>query len=259
MRHLMRKGVLLALEDVGSGEPAVLCLHGNSCNREFFRPQIDYFKNSRRVVALDFRGHGQSDAPRQKYTFASLADDCAWVCHRLGLKQVVVVGHSMGGAVAAEMINANPRLVRAVVLLDSTLLPDRLELKKNLPPLIGKLTGNDHLQGLREFVAPLFAPGDSSELRRWVWQQMSSTPAHVTLSLFEEFLNWRDQATRQITQPLVYVAGFRWRTEPGALLRACPQVRTVQIEESGHFLTLSATAKINALLQWFLDRVAERI
>lgn len=256
MRYLLRDGVQLACEDVGSGEPALLCIHGNSCNHKFFRPQIEEFQTSRRVVALDLRGHGLSDAPHGPYTFAGLADDCAWVCKELGLEQVVVLGHSMGGAVAAEMTKAHPGLVRAVALLDSTLLPDPPLLKKVLPPLIRELASKDHLQGLRDFVDPLFAPGDSQELRKWVWQEMSRTPGHVTLALFEEFLNWRDQVTMHITQPFLYVAGFRWRVDTHALKHACPQVKTTQIKESGHFLTLSATEKVNALLREFLERVA---
>jgi pimeloyl-ACP methyl ester carboxylesterase len=258
MRYLLRDGVQLACEDVGSGGPALLCIHGNSCNHKFFRSQIDEFQTSRRVVALDLRGHGLSDAPREPYTFAGLADDCVWVCKELGLEQVVVLGHSMGGAVAAEMIKAHPGLVRAVALLDSTLLPDPPLLKKVLPPLITELASKDHLQGLRDFVDPLFAPGDSHELREWVWQEMSRTPGHVTLALFEEFLNWRDQVTMHITQPFLYVAGFHWRVDSGALARACPQVRTTQIEESGHFLTLSATDKINELLHEFLKQAAHK-
>lgn len=258
MRYLLREGVQLACEDAGSGRPALLCLHGNSCNHKFFHPQIQEFQASHRVVALDMRGHGLSDAPRGSYTFAGMADDCAWVCKELGLEQVVVLGHSMGGAVAAEMIRAQPDLVQAVALLDSTLLPDPPLLKKVLPPLISELASKDHLQGLRDFVDPLFAPSDSRELRHWVWQEMSRTAGHVTLALFEEFLNWRDKATPHITQPFLYVAGFRWRVNQGSLAKVCPQVRTTQIKESGHFLTLSATDRINALLREFLQQLGQK-
>jgi pimeloyl-ACP methyl ester carboxylesterase len=255
MRYLLRDGVQLACEDYGSGDPALLCLHGNSCNRYFFRPQIERFKTSRRVVALDFRGHGQSDAPRGGYTFEDLADDCAWVCGRLGLRQVVVLGHSMGGAVAAELVRANPGLVRAVALLDSTLLPDITALQKVLPPLISELASREHLKGLRGFVESLFAPGDSPELREWIWQEMSRTPPHVTTALFKEFLNWRDRATPCITQPFLYVASFHWRLDANALKHTCPQVKTAQVEESGHFLTLSAAEEVNHFLREFLDQL----
>lgn len=256
MRFLLRDGVQLAFEDAGAGEPVLLCIHGNSCNHEFFRPQIEHFKKTRRVVALDLRGHGLSDAPRGAYAFAALADDCAWVCRELGLTRVAVLGHSMGGAVAAEMIKGHPGLARAVALLDSTLLPDPATLQKVLPPLIGDLEGRDHVQGMREFVEPLFAPGDSAEVREWVWREMSRTPAHVTNALFEEFLNWRDRATPHIFQPFLYVASFHWRTDPVALAKACSQVQTAQIKESGHFLTLSAADRINGMMDEFLERVA---
>ena len=255
MPYLIRDGVRLAYDDVGAGGPALLCLHGNSCNREFFRPQIEYFKASLWVVALDLRGHGQSDAPRQNYSPPALADDCAWVCSELGLEQVVAVGHSIAGSVAAELVKAHPDLVRAVVALDSTLMPDLAVLRRAFPPVMQKLKQPDYLNGLRDFVDPFFAPGDSHEVREWVWQQMSRTPAHVILSLFEEFMNWRDLATPRITQPFLYVAGFHWRTDAGELARVCPQVKTVQVKESGHFLTLTAAEKVNGLLQDFLTNL----
>jgi pimeloyl-ACP methyl ester carboxylesterase len=255
MPFLVRDGVKLAYEDVGSGGPALLFLHRNSCNHQFFRPQIDRFGSSRRVVALDLRGHGQSDAPRSPYTFAGLADDCAWLCGQLGLKQIVVVGHSMGGAVAAELVKAQPGLVRAMVALDSTLMPDPVLLQKALPPLIQTLAGAGHMQGMRDFVEPLFAPGDSREVREWVWREMTRTPGHVTLSLFQEFMAWRDSATPRITQPFLYVAGFRWRSDAKKLARACPQVVTQRVKESGHFLTLTATDKVNEFLGSLLEQI----
>lgn len=255
MAYLERGKVRLAYEEAGSGGPTLLMLHGNSCSSRFFHPQLEFFQDACRVLALDFRGHGQSDAPQEDYTFAGLADDCLWICRELGLGQVVIVAHSMGGAVAAEMVQAQPGLVKAVAALDCTFLPDPAHLRQVLPPLIKSLQGPESMDGLRAFVEPLFAPQDSPQLREWVWRRMSRTPPWVTLSLLKEFLGWRDQSTSYITQPFLYVASFKWRTDRHELRRACPQVKITQIKESGHFLTLSAADQINSLLAEFLGSI----
>jgi len=56
------------------------------------RPQIAHFGQTRRVVAVDLRGHGASDAPEQEYIMAGFADDIAWQCAQLGLQKPMVIG-----------------------------------------------------------------------------------------------------------------------------------------------------------------------
>ena len=74
-------------------------------------PQFDYFGRTHRVVAVDLRGHGASDKPMQEYTVAGFADDLAWLCDQLGVVKPVVVGHSMGGNVAFELVRSEERRV----------------------------------------------------------------------------------------------------------------------------------------------------
>ena len=123
MVTLTREGTRLAYEDAGEGEPALVLVHGVACHRAFMEPQAEFLRRSHRVIAVDLRGHGKSDAPRQRYTIAALAEDVGWMCERLDLAPVVVVGHSLGGLVALELAAARPDLVRAAVLIDSVLLP----------------------------------------------------------------------------------------------------------------------------------------
>jgi pimeloyl-ACP methyl ester carboxylesterase len=58
---------------------------GIACNRAFPAPLARFLKASHWVVAVDLRGHGDSDAPRQRYTIGTLADDVAWMCERLDI------------------------------------------------------------------------------------------------------------------------------------------------------------------------------
>ena len=76
-----------------------------------------------RVVSVDLRGHGQSGKPQQSYTLAAFADDLAWICNELGLDRPVIVGHSMGGAIALELAARGLEWLRGIVLLDTAVLP----------------------------------------------------------------------------------------------------------------------------------------
>jgi len=75
MQQLNRDGVILAYEEAGSGAPPFLLVHGFGGNHTNLAPQFEYFRCSHRVVAVDRRGHGQSDKPEQAYTIPAFAPD----------------------------------------------------------------------------------------------------------------------------------------------------------------------------------------
>jgi pimeloyl-ACP methyl ester carboxylesterase len=85
---LKRDGVRLAYFEAGAAHvrmPPLIMVNGWTGDHRIFTPQIDHFAKSRRVVAIDLRGHGASDAPKQEYTMAGFADDIAWQSAELGL------------------------------------------------------------------------------------------------------------------------------------------------------------------------------
>src|SRR5258707_15826215 len=113
-----------------------------------FTPQIAHFGQTRRVVAVDLRGHGASDAPDQEYTIAGFADDIAWQCAQLGLQKPVVIGHSFGGAVVLELCGRYPELASGMVMIDSiVMVPAGLRDSPDLQRLLDGIGGPDHRAG----------------------------------------------------------------------------------------------------------------
>ena len=80
-------------------------------------------REGHRVVAVDLRGHGQSDKPHETYTMQLFADDLAFLREELGLERPVVIGHSMGGVVAFAFAASHPKLPSAIVTIDAGLAP----------------------------------------------------------------------------------------------------------------------------------------
>jgi len=97
MRFLKRADVRLAFEDNNAALPPMLLVHGCGLDHHSLTKIADFFSKSYRVISVDLRGHGRSDAPYQEYTVPAFADDLAWLCAELTLPKVCVVGHSMGG------------------------------------------------------------------------------------------------------------------------------------------------------------------
>jgi pimeloyl-ACP methyl ester carboxylesterase len=95
-------GVEIAYEVHGSGEPALVFVHGWGCDRAYWKNQIDRFSKNHAVVALDLAGHGQSGRNRESWTISAFGEDVAAVVRELGFRKVILVGHSMGGDVILE-------------------------------------------------------------------------------------------------------------------------------------------------------------
>jgi pimeloyl-ACP methyl ester carboxylesterase len=95
-------GVRIAYEVHGHGSPALVFVHGWSCNRSFWAGQIEPFSKQFEVVGVDRAGHGDSGRNRAKWTIPSYSEDVAAVVKKLNLKKVILIGHSMGGDVIPE-------------------------------------------------------------------------------------------------------------------------------------------------------------
>ena len=129
-RRVEANGLDLHYLDYGTaGRPPMLCLHGGAVTAHWFDFVAPGFTADYHVRALDQRGHGDSArAEPPDYRYASYASDLDEVIRKLGLRDVVLVGHSMGGLVSLLYAATYPGVARAIVVIDSTLraAPERV-------------------------------------------------------------------------------------------------------------------------------------
>jgi pimeloyl-ACP methyl ester carboxylesterase len=109
-------GLVISCQVSGScGAPAMVLLHALGEQAATWDEVAARFARRFRVVALDLRGHGASGWPG-KYSFELMRDDVIGVLDDRGLRDIVLVGHSMGGTVAYLLAQAQPsRIARLVV------------------------------------------------------------------------------------------------------------------------------------------------
>ena len=112
-------GVRLHYVEAGTGEPVVM-LHGLNASTYSFRYAIPELAQSYRAVALDLKGFGYSERPRDSdYSLTAQADLVASAMNRLNIERAAVVGHSMGGDVAMRLALRHPQRVSRLVLVSS--------------------------------------------------------------------------------------------------------------------------------------------
>src|SRR5690349_302264 len=99
-----KDGTLLYHRDWGEGPP-ILFAASWACSGEMWAYQVAHFADAGfRCISFDRRGHGRSDVPAGGYDMDTFADDMASVIEALDLKDVVLVGHSQGGAEVAHYL-----------------------------------------------------------------------------------------------------------------------------------------------------------
>ncbi|HQO83876.1 MAG TPA: alpha/beta hydrolase, partial [Synergistales bacterium] len=87
-------GVPISFEVHGDGEPALVFVHGWSCDARYWSAQTPLFSLKHRVIILDLAGHGHSGMGRSKYTMGSFGEDVRAVVEATDTKKAILVGHS---------------------------------------------------------------------------------------------------------------------------------------------------------------------
>jgi pimeloyl-ACP methyl ester carboxylesterase len=108
----------LHVDDGGKGGLPVVFVHSFAGSSGHWSAQLAHLRATRRAVAFDLRGHGQSDPPKSgSYAVSAMAEDIAAVVDGLDLKRFVLVGHSMGGSASVAYAGTHPDRVASLVLV----------------------------------------------------------------------------------------------------------------------------------------------
>jgi 3-oxoadipate enol-lactonase len=121
-------GITLAYDDRGAGSPLVF-LHAFPLNRTMWTPQELALSSQFRIITVDLRGHGESDAPLWRYTLDQTADDVLALMDVLSVRQAVLVGLSMGGYILFAFYRRYAERVKGLVLADTRAQADTAEVK----------------------------------------------------------------------------------------------------------------------------------
>jgi len=264
---LNRDGVRLAHFDVGPEapqSPPLVLVNGWTGDHGIFTPQIAHFGKNRRVVAVDLRGHGASDAPEQEYTMAGFADDIAWQCAQLGLKKPVVIGHSFGGALALELCGRYPELASGMVMIDSIVMaPQALRDSPELQRLLEGIGGPNYREVSRANAWEIGCDFDDSARRKMIYDTYvlppcDKIPQQAAFSTIKNYaLNYDPTPAAEACKiPMAYISAdvpmVTMARDLDRLKQICPQMVFGQTLLAGHFNTIEVADQVNAMLDRFL-------
>lgn len=243
-------GVEIHYEVAGAGEPALVFVHGWSCDRTYWRTQVDYFATSHRVVAIDLSGHGESSLGREDWTMAAFGADVRAVVEALDLPRVVLIGHSMGGPVITEAARLMPERVAALLPIDTfhdVDLPMPADLRDQM---LGSMRA-DFAAATQGFVQQfMFVPGTDSVLVERIARDMAAALPAVAVSAMENLLDYDEGAAlAAVSAPVRLINADLFPTDLEAARQHNARVGLTVMPGVGHFLMMEDPDEFNRLLE----------
>ena len=247
-------GTRIAYHEVGSGDPAIIFIHGGFGNKSGFGFQEEYFSPNHRCVAADMRGRGDSDKPDELYTMEQHGDDVAELIRHLGLVKPVLVGQSMGGQVVISTAARHPELVGAIASLDSP---------GNIPGWHKAHHGPfDHLMKkglpfrdtLRSFLRASYLPTDDPSRVGNMADRLAKVPDHVILNGWHGMSAFEPGPILEgVRCPYLYIDCGQPDLDLDLLRQLCPQVVIGKPVGAGHRALQDVPDQINAMLNRFIQ------
>ena len=263
-------GIAVSYEDQGSGRPLVM-LHGLMAHRGFFMAQRELAADFR-LILVDLRGHGRSQADPSSCTMEALDADVAMLSQELDLRDAVGLGWSLGASVLWQVLAgpAGSRFAGAVVVDMSPRVLNAEDWQLGLSPELCDARTNAIRNDFRAFAHnaghAIFAqPVQDPVLADWAGGEFARNDPAAIEALWTSLVQSDYRALLpQIVQPTLIIHGKHSQLYgPGTaqyLAAAMPQARAVQFEQSGHAPQLEQAQHFNRTLRTFaasLPRVRE--
>ena len=125
----------------GQGKPLIL-LHGNGEDGSYFESQMDYFSKTRRVIAVDTRGHGRSPRGTAPFTIRQFAEDLRGFMEEMGIDKADLLGFSDGGNIALIFALRYPGKVDRLILNGANLWSGGVKPSVQIPIILGYYIAN---------------------------------------------------------------------------------------------------------------------
>jgi pimeloyl-ACP methyl ester carboxylesterase len=202
----------LSFYETGKGYP-VLLIHGFPMNAAIWRKMSDALSPSLRIISIDLPGFGNSPLLKIPFSVDDVADVVLENLDQKGIKNIIPIGHSLGGYVVLAMVKKRPELFQGFGLLHSTALADSPEKKESRAKVIEFIEKNGAEAFTSNFITPLFSDPNHQDVP--FVREMNMKTERETLIAYTAAMRERPDRTdvlRDFQKPILFVAGAK---DPG--------------------------------------------
>jgi pimeloyl-ACP methyl ester carboxylesterase len=259
----MSKAIDCAYLVDGQG-PALVMVHGIGARKTGWDKVTEALKDSFTCIRYDLRGHGDSPLPSEDFGLDELVEDLEALRARLGIEQMHIIGHSLGGMIGPAYAHKYPQHVLSIGLLSTAAFRSpqdsenvrkvvRAMEEKGIGPVLDTLT--------QRWFTESFCTAHP-EVIEWRKQQVMATPAAVFLNVFHiyaetEMAPW----LHEVTQPCLVLTGeFDGGCNPvlnRQIAEALPHSELVVLPDLKHAILIEASDKVVPHLKAFLQKASQ--
>jgi len=254
-------GVHIEYRIYGHGDPAVVLIHGWACNENYWNAQTPALKAAHySVVLVDLAGHGASGKNRSDWSMGNYGEDVASVVRQLPHRQVVLVGHSMGGLVALEATRRIGDRVIGIIAVDALKSIGQPPLPQKQIETRVDAFRKDFIGETRKFVAASLFPKDANlQFVNKVAYDMSLASPAVAVASMEALLS-TDLApiVADIHVPVMAINSDLEPTDTARIRKSLPDFTAEVIPHTSHFLMMDDAARFNPVLLRDLATLAQK-
>ncbi len=264
----VESNVKIYIEDLNpEGNKTILFLHGWPGNHKLFEYQFNQLpRMGYRCIGIDTRGFGDSDKPWSGYNFDRLSDDVACVINVLKLHDIVLAGHSTGGAIAIRYMARHKSYGVAKLVLCAAVAPSLIK-RPDFPYGLDKETVLQIIQGtyadrpkmLRDFGDMFFYQHTTEAFLNWFFQLGLQAAGWATAAVAKMWIDetfFSDLET--IDVPTLIIHGIHDRIVPFSLgeiqEQSIKNSKLIPFEYSGHGVFYEQYDKFNEELVKFIEQ-----
>jgi pimeloyl-ACP methyl ester carboxylesterase len=234
------------------GDIPLLFLHGWNANAKIWTRIVDQLAKRHRTISLDLRGFGASRAAPGPYSVETFSDDLSALILAADLDPLVVVGHSMGAAIAQRFAIDRPEAVEGLVLV-APVAAGGMEFPPKVDAFFRSLPGNT--PATHTWLDRLTFREQSPAVRALLRQAAADVSPEVALESYESWskLNFADEAAT-IATPTLVLAGEGDRPEFARerVAALIPGSRYEIVGETAHYAPVEAPERIAGLIERFI-------
>jgi pimeloyl-ACP methyl ester carboxylesterase len=241
-------GVTIVYSATGSGEPALVFIHGGLANRGFWDGELKSLSAHHPAIAFDLPGHGVSGTNRLKWGLPVFGADVRAVVESEHLGKVIIFGNSLGGPVAIEASLLLPGKVLGVVGVDTfqslsyKITPE--EARQRAEAFRADYAGN-----LKQMVRALFHPDADPALMADAERRMSGVSPDAAYKMFLSLAGYDNGASaRRLAVPLRAINGDLYPTDVEGVRKIKPDFDAVVMKHMGHYPMLERPAEFDRLV-----------
>ena len=244
----------LHVDDGGEGHVPVVFLHSLCGNTAHWAAQLGHLRKQRRAIALDLRGHGLSQYPAEgDYRVESMAADVDAVANQLGLNTFVLVGHSMGGAVAITYATLHPERIAGLLLVDTAGDPKQFS-EDQIQGYMNALESDAYATAIEDYWNQILI-GSDPKVRETVMQDLRQTRKDTVVALFRELVRYDPLPAMGRYPGLKLIVFTPGNNTSYSLHNRLPWVPQVVVTGTGHWLHMDKPREFNRILDHFLETV----